>query len=273
MGKVGEARRATDAVELISSGKVDLVVNTPRGRGPRADGAHIRRAATARGSRASPPWRRRWPRRPGSSSGSRPRRPSARCRSTTATASSGSRSDAGAVADRSTSTRRASAGLALPNPIVAASGTFGHGDEVARLGDPARLGAVTAKSLSPEPWAGNPRAAAAHDRGGDGQRGRAPGSGRRALGRARPPRAARAPARASIASVWGRTVDDFARAREMLAAAPTLVAVEVNVSCPNLDDRDARCSRHDPTRPRAVVARGASTPASASRCSPSSRRT
>jgi carbamoyl-phosphate synthase large subunit len=34
-----------DAVELIRSGKVHLVVNTPRGRGPRADGAHIRRAA------------------------------------------------------------------------------------------------------------------------------------------------------------------------------------------------------------------------------------
>jgi carbamoyl-phosphate synthase large subunit len=34
-----------DAVDLISSGKVQLVVNTPRGRGPRADGAHIRRAA------------------------------------------------------------------------------------------------------------------------------------------------------------------------------------------------------------------------------------
>ncbi len=30
---------------LIRDGKVDLVVNTPRGRGPRADGAYIRRAA------------------------------------------------------------------------------------------------------------------------------------------------------------------------------------------------------------------------------------
>jgi carbamoyl-phosphate synthase large subunit len=38
-----------DAVELISSGAVDLVINTPRGRGPRADGAHIRRAATVHG--------------------------------------------------------------------------------------------------------------------------------------------------------------------------------------------------------------------------------
>jgi carbamoyl-phosphate synthase large subunit len=34
-----------DAVTLLRDGKVDLVVNTPRGRGPRADGAYIRRAA------------------------------------------------------------------------------------------------------------------------------------------------------------------------------------------------------------------------------------
>jgi carbamoyl-phosphate synthase large subunit len=44
VAKVGEAV-GVDAVDLISSGKCDLVVNTPRGRGPRADGLHIRRAA------------------------------------------------------------------------------------------------------------------------------------------------------------------------------------------------------------------------------------
>ena len=44
VAKVGE-RAGTDAVDLIASGKVELVVNTPRGRGPRADGAHIRTAA------------------------------------------------------------------------------------------------------------------------------------------------------------------------------------------------------------------------------------
>ncbi len=38
-----------DAVELIASGKVTLVVNTPRGHGPRADGAHIRAAASRYG--------------------------------------------------------------------------------------------------------------------------------------------------------------------------------------------------------------------------------
>jgi carbamoyl-phosphate synthase large subunit len=48
VAKVGEDRDpdVADAVELLASGQVDLVVNTPRGRGPRADGDHIRRAAT-----------------------------------------------------------------------------------------------------------------------------------------------------------------------------------------------------------------------------------
>jgi carbamoyl-phosphate synthase large subunit len=48
VAKVGEDV-GVDAVELISSGKVDLVINTPRGRGPRSDGMHIRRAAVAYG--------------------------------------------------------------------------------------------------------------------------------------------------------------------------------------------------------------------------------
>ncbi len=46
VAKIGE-QQGVDAVDLISSGRVDLVVNTPRGRGPRADGNHIRRAAVA----------------------------------------------------------------------------------------------------------------------------------------------------------------------------------------------------------------------------------
>jgi carbamoyl-phosphate synthase large subunit len=50
VAKVGEDERGKrDALDLISTGKVDLIVNTPRGRGPRADGRHIRRAAIAHG--------------------------------------------------------------------------------------------------------------------------------------------------------------------------------------------------------------------------------
>jgi carbamoyl-phosphate synthase large subunit len=39
----------TNAVELIADGKVDLVVNSPRGRGPRADGQYIRSEAGSHG--------------------------------------------------------------------------------------------------------------------------------------------------------------------------------------------------------------------------------
>jgi carbamoyl-phosphate synthase large subunit len=44
VGKVGVADGAADAVELIREGRVQLVINTPSGRGARADGAHIRAA-------------------------------------------------------------------------------------------------------------------------------------------------------------------------------------------------------------------------------------
>ena len=47
VAKVGALEEGVDAVEMLRGGRVDLIVNTPRGRGPRADGAHIRRAATA----------------------------------------------------------------------------------------------------------------------------------------------------------------------------------------------------------------------------------
>ena len=111
--------------------------------------------------------------------------------------------------------------------------------------------------------------------GRDAQRGRAAGSGRRALDRARSPRrCARRGARV-IASVWGHTVDDFAR-RGASCSRPRvddLVAVEVNVSCPNLraslDDVRARSA----TRPRRVVRGRRATPGSGCPCSPSCRRT
>jgi carbamoyl-phosphate synthase large subunit len=47
VAKVGEEGVASDAVALIAQGKVQLVINTPRGLGPRADGQHIRTASVA----------------------------------------------------------------------------------------------------------------------------------------------------------------------------------------------------------------------------------
>jgi dihydroorotate dehydrogenase (NAD+) catalytic subunit len=143
--------------------------------------------------------------------------------------------------------------VVLPNPVVAASGTFGYGDEVARLCPPDRLGAVTVKSLAAFDWPGNPAPRLAPGAGGGmlnsvGLQG--PGIEHwiehglpelRALG-----------ARV-LASIWGRTVDDFAVAAKMLEpAVADLVGVEVNVSCPNVED-SARMFAHSPASTNAVM--------------------
>ncbi len=47
------------------------------------------------------------------------------------------------------------AGLTMKNPVTVASGTFGFGREMAEFYDLSRLGAVTVKGTSLEPWAGN----------------------------------------------------------------------------------------------------------------------
>jgi dihydroorotate dehydrogenase (NAD+) catalytic subunit len=126
--------------------------------------------------------------------------------------------------------------LCLESPVLTASGTFGHGDEVARLGDPARLGAVTAKSVSPEPWAGKPAPRLHMTASGMVNAVGLQGPGMEAwLARDLP--ALRATGARVIASVWGHTVDDFARATAMLEGADIL-AVEVNASCPNLHASD-----------------------------------
>ncbi len=130
--------------------------------------------------------------------------------------------------------------LRLPNPIVAASGTFGHGDEVATLCDPLGLGAVTVKSLAAFEWSGNPPLRVTE----------APGGGMcNSIGLAGPgveawikndlPALLARGARV-IASVWGRTTDEYAAAATPLKrVADQLVAVEVNLSCPNVEARHA----------------------------------
>jgi carbamoyl-phosphate synthase large subunit len=48
VGEPSQGHRRT-AVDLIGNGEIDLGVNTPRGRGPRADGSYIRLAASVHG--------------------------------------------------------------------------------------------------------------------------------------------------------------------------------------------------------------------------------
>ena len=134
--------------------------------------------------------------------------------------------------------------LTLPNPVVAASGTYGHSDEVARLGDPSKIGAVTTKSLSVDPWAGNPPPRVHNTAAGMINSVGLQNPGVAAwIDPDLPPLLARG-ARV-IASIWGRSVDDYTKAAAALAPAfGRLVALEVNVSCPNLEDRGEMFAHH-----------------------------
>jgi dihydroorotate dehydrogenase (NAD+) catalytic subunit len=143
-------------------------------------------------------------------------------------------------------------GLELPNPIIAASGTFGHGDEVARRCDPARLGAVTAKSQAPFEWAGNPP-----------PRMQPTGTGLvNSVGLQGPGidhwvahelPALRSYGARVIASLWGHRIEDFGTAAAALQPVTAdLVAVEVNVSCPNLAEH-GRPFAHDAAETAAAV--------------------
>jgi len=144
--------------------------------------------------------------------------------------------------------------LRLGSPVVAASGTFGHGAEVLHLVDPTRLGALTVKSLAAFAWAGNaaPRLHAAAGGGMLNSVGRqGPGVARWLADELPALQAGGVPV---IVSIWGRSVEDFARAAEMLSSHATgCAAIELNVSCPNLEDA-SRMFAHSPGATAAVVA-------------------
>jgi dihydroorotate dehydrogenase (NAD+) catalytic subunit len=141
----------------------------------------------------------------------------------------------------------------LANPVMTASGTAGYGSELAGYFDLSALGAVVVKSLAAFEWPGNP-APRLHP---------TPMGLLNSVGLQGPgvahwlehtvPDLVAAGATV-VASIWGRTVDEYGRAAELLAAAPReVVAVEVNLSCPNLEGRNAIFA-HDPELSAAVLA-------------------
>jgi dihydroorotate dehydrogenase (NAD+) catalytic subunit len=144
--------------------------------------------------------------------------------------------------------------VSLPNPVLTASGTAGHGDELAAYVDLSQVGAVVVKSLSAEPWSGNP-APRVHETAAGminsvGLQG--PGVPRWLVEEL--PAVLATGARV-VASIWGTTVDDYRRAAELLAEAPVeVVAVEVNVSCPNHHDRNRMFAHSPATTAEAVQA-------------------
>ncbi len=158
----------------------------------------------------------------------------------------------------------------LPNPIMTAAGTSGHGTELAEYGDLSALGAVVVKSLSVRPWAGNP-APRVHEVGtGMLNSVGLQGPGLAAWLEGDLPALTACGARV-VVSIWGQSVDDYGRAAAMLAEAvwgasggsgrsggsggsggSAIVAVEVNVSCPNVEDR-SRMFAHSESATREVL--------------------
>ena len=142
--------------------------------------------------------------------------------------------------------------LAFPNPVMTASGTAGHGVELADYVDLASLGAVVVKSLSADPWAGNPAPRVHQTPAGMINSVGLQGPGIAVWAADDLPALIGSGARV-VVSIWGRSIDDYRRAAELCALLPPeVVAVEVNVSCPNVEDRHQMFA-HDPASTRAVV--------------------
>jgi dihydroorotate dehydrogenase (NAD+) catalytic subunit len=135
---------------------------------------------------------------------------------------------------------------------MTASGTAGHADELEPYGPLAALGAVVVKSLSVGPWPGNP-APRVHQAGaGMVNSVGLQGPGIEAWLRDDLPRLTAAGAR-TVVSIWGQRVDDYAEAAALLAGVEGLTAIEVNVSCPNIEDR-RHMFAHSPTATAEVLA-------------------
>jgi dihydroorotate dehydrogenase (NAD+) catalytic subunit len=128
------------------------------------------------------------------------------------------------------------AGVRLANPIVTASGCFGSGKEMSRFVDLTKLGAVVCKTVTLEPRLGiePPRGA------------ETPGGMLNAIGLQNPGVHAFADGDLAwlaergvpaVASIGGHSVEEYVACARALAGRAGLAAVELNLSCPNLEDR------------------------------------
>lgn len=123
-------------------------------------------------------------------------------------------------------------GLELANPVMPASGCFGP--ELGALIDLDRLGALVTKTVFFGPRSGNPAHRLAETHGGMLNSVGIPSRGvdsfveriLPAYARWRPP---------TIVSIGGLAVDEYFMLAERLGDLPGVAALEVNVSCPNLE--------------------------------------
>lgn len=124
--------------------------------------------------------------------------------------------------------------LGLRSPLIAASGTVGSVWEWAEVADVSLFGAAVAKSVAPEPWPGRPAPRMAPI-----NTGMLNGIGIQNPGIASWVADMQPRLKKLKVPVWGSAVggdpDGFALVAKELADAG-VAAIEVNLSCPNLDD-------------------------------------
>ena len=128
------------------------------------------------------------------------------------------------------------AGLGLPNPILTASGCAAAGRELQQFFDVAELGAVVTKSILLDPRAGRATPRMAETASGMLNSIGLQGPGVEAFVAHDLPWLVERGARA-IVSIAGGSVQDYYRLAQRLSDVPGISALEVNISCPNVEDR------------------------------------
>ena len=127
------------------------------------------------------------------------------------------------------------AGLRLANPLIAASGCFGYGVEYAEVVDLAGLGAVAVKGLFLEAREGHPPPRIVETPSGMLNAIGLQGIGVRTFVAEKLPelKARRA---VVIVNICGSTVEEYAEVARILSDADGVAAIEINISCPNIDE-------------------------------------
>ena len=123
-------------------------------------------------------------------------------------------------------------GIALRNPVLAASGTFAYGLEFADQVDLNELGGFVVKGLSREPIEGNPAPRLYETASGMMNSVGLQNIGVRAFVRDKLPELAKLRT-AVFANVFGHQTDDYAEVVRVLEDHPGVAGYELNVSCPN----------------------------------------
>lgn len=125
------------------------------------------------------------------------------------------------------------AGLQMKNPVITASGTFGYGEEYADYIDLNLLGGISVKGLSLAPRAGNPPPRIMETTGGMLNSVGLQNVGVDAFIEEKLPFLRKFDV-AVIANIYGESYADYAAVAAKLDGVPGVHALEVNISCPNV---------------------------------------